>query len=260
MIQTSEFQMKKTLTAARHIALITLIGLSLSACNMMNRLSAVGSEPQMSTIDSPAPLAAPIAVSLPMPAPVPVERQPNSLWRPGSRAFLKDQRASNIGDILTVIIEISDNAAISNTTTRGRTNSEDSSASSFLGYESQLDRIFPDAIDPTSLVDLDSDSSSEGRGGVNRNESINLRVAALVTQVLPNGNLVLAGRQEVRVNFEKRELQVAGIIRPEDITSTNTIGYDQIAEARIAYGGEGQITDVQQPRYGQQVFDVLWPF
>ncbi|WP_322096530.1 flagellar basal body L-ring protein FlgH [Pelagibius marinus] len=260
MSRNSEPKMKKALKLALNAGLIVAAGLTLSACNMMNRLAAVGEEPQLSTIQSPAPLAAPQAVSLPMPAPLPIERQPNSLWRPGSRAFLKDQRASNVGDILTVIIEIADNAAISNTTTRARANEESSSASAFLGYETQLTRIFPDAIDPTNLVDLDSDSSSSGTGGVNRNESINLRVAALVTQVLPNGNLVLAGRQEVRVNFEKRELQVAGIIRPEDITSTNTIDYDQIAEARIAYGGQGQISDVQQPRYGQQVFDILWPF
>ena len=240
--------------------LLGLAGLSLSACNMLTRLSEVGEEPQLSAIESPAPLAGPDAVSLPMPAPVEVERQPNSLWRPGSRAFLKDQRAGTVGDILTVIIEIQDNAAINNTTTRSRTNAEDSSASAFLGYEASLADILPEAVDPTDLVDLDSTSSSEGSGGVNRTESINLRVAALITQVLPNGNLVLAGRQEVRVNFEKRELQVAGIIRPEDITSQNTIGYDQIAEARIAYGGRGQISDVQQPRYGQQVFDIIWPF
>ncbi len=265
MTQTSETKMTnrfaaRALKGARHATLLALIGLTLSACNMMNRLAAVGEEPKLSTIDSPAPLAAPQAVNLPMPAPLPVERQPNSLWRPGSRAFLKDQRASNVGDILTVIIEIADNAAINNTTTRSRTAGEDASASAFLGFESSISRIFPEEYDPTNLVDLDSDSVSEGSGEVNRNETINLRIAALITQVLPNGNLVVAGRQEVRVNYEKRELQVAGIIRPEDITSTNTIDYDQIAEARIAYGGRGHISDVQQPRYGQQVFDIIWPF
>lgn len=245
---------------ARNIGVIGLIGLTLSACNMMSRLANVGEEPKLSAINSPAPLAAPQAVSLPMPAPQPIERQPNSLWRPGSRAFLKDQRASNVGDILTVIIEIRDNAAITNSTTRSRTAGENSSASALLGYEQSLGAILPEAVNPTNLIDLDSNSSSAGVGAVNRNESINLRVAALITQVLPNGNLVLAGRQEVRVNYEKRELQVAGIIRPEDITSQNTIDYDQIAEARIAYGGQGQISDLQQPRYGQQVFDILWPF
>lgn len=176
-------------TAAKmacNLALIAALGLSLSACNMFNRLAAVGEEPKLSTIDSPAPLAAQQAVSLPMPAPQSIERQPNSLWRPGSRAFLKDQRASNVGDILTVIIEIQDNAAINNNTTRSRTAGEDASASAFLGYEAQLAQIFPDGIDPTNLVDLNSNSSSTGGGGVNRNEAINLRVAALVTQVLPN--------------------------------------------------------------------------
>jgi flagellar L-ring protein precursor FlgH len=254
MTQTGKTAMKKTAVMARNGALILVIGLTLSACNMMSRLANVGEEPRLSSIDSPAPLAAPQAVSLPMPAPQAIERQPNSLWRPGSRAFLKDQRASNIGDLLTVIIEIQDNAAINNTTTRNRAATENSSASAFLGYEASLSQLLPEAVDPTNLIDLDSDSSTSGGGGVN------LRVAALVTQVLPNGNLVLAGRQEVRVNYEKRELQVAGIIRPEDITSQNTISYDQIAEARIAYGGQGQISDLQQPRYGQQVFDILWPF
>jgi len=260
MTQTGKNAMRKTAVAARNGALILLIGLTLSACNMMSRLANVGEEPKLSSIDSPAPLAAPQAVSLPMPAPQTIERQPNSLWRPGSRAFLKDQRASNIGDLLTVIIEIQDNAAINNTTTRSRAAAENSSASAFLGYEASLAQLLPEAVNPTNLIDLDSNSSTSGGGGVNRNESINLRVAALVTQVLPNGNLVLAGRQEVRVNYEKRELQVAGIIRPEDITSQNTISYDQIAEARIAYGGQGQLSDLQQPRYGQQVFDILWPF
>lgn len=250
-----------TLSLLKRTAAVSLVAVSLSACNMINRLSEVGSAPQLSTIENPANMVpGGQHVSLPMPAPVEVVRSPSSLWRPGSRAFLKDQRASEVGDILTVIIEINDSAAISNKTNRSRVNAEDASATSFLGYEASLASILPTAIDATDLVDLDSTSSSEGAGAVARDESINLRVAALVTQVLPNGNLVVAGRQEVRVNFEVRELQVAGLIRPEDITSTNQISYDQIAEARIAYGGRGQISDVQQPRYGQQVFDIIWPF
>ncbi len=250
-----------TLSLLKNTVAVSLIAVSLSACNMINRLSEVGSAPALSTIENPAHIVSGgQQVSLPMPPPVEVERSPSSLWRPGSRAFLKDQRAAEVGDILTVIIEINDSAAISNRTNRSRVNAEDASATSFLGYEASLASILPTAVDATDLVDLDSTSSSEGAGAVARDESINLRVAALVTQVLPNGNLVVAGRQEVRVNYEVRELQVAGLIRPEDITSTNQINYDQIAEARIAYGGRGQISDVQQPRYGQQVFDIIWPF
>ena len=238
-----------------------LLGFAVSGCNMAERLSSVGDEPALSTISNPG--AGPNGVtpiSLPMPMPQTVERHPNSLWRPGSRAFFKDQRASQVGDILTVIIQIDDSASISNTTNRQRTASEDASAGNFLGLESKLDKIFPDAIDPDNLIDLDSTALSQGSGSVDRDESINLRVAGLITQVLPNGNYVIAGRQEVKVNYEVRELQVAGIIRPEDLTSSNTINYDQIAEARIAYGGRGHISDVQQPRYGQQVFDIIWPF
>ncbi|MCH8139047.1 MAG: flagellar basal body L-ring protein FlgH, partial [Proteobacteria bacterium] len=209
---------------------------------------------------NPAVLHGNQPIAMPMPPPLVVERKPNSLWRPGSRAFLKDQRASEVGDILTVVIEIKDDASISNSTSRSRTAGEDASAASILGYEASLAQFLPSAINPTSLIDLDSSSNTEGAGSVNRGETINLRIAALVTQVLPNGNLVIAGRQEIRVNFEIRELQVAGLIRPEDITSTNTINYDQIAEARIVYGGRGQISDVQQPRYGQQIYDIIWPF
>ncbi len=239
-----------------------VLGLSLSACSgMVDRLENVGSEPELSTIDNPG--SGPNGVqpiSLPMPRPETVERQPNSLWRPGSRAFLKDQRATRVGDILTVIIQIADNATINNRSTRTRSASEDAAASALLGYPQALSKIFPSDYDPTNMVDFGSSSSSEGTGAVDRDETINLRVAGLITQVLPNGNLVVAGRQEIRVNYEVRELQVAGIIRPEDITSTNTIQYDQIAEARVSYGGRGQLTDVQQPRYGQQVFDIVWPF
>ncbi len=249
-----------TKTRLTKTATIAVLALTLGACNALTRLSEVGQEPPLTAIQNPAVLHGNQPIAMPMPPPLVVDRKPNSLWRPGSRAFLKDQRASEVGDILTVVIEIEDDASISNSTNRSRTAGEDASAASILGYEASLAQVFPSAIDPTSLIDLDSSSNTQGAGSVNRDESINLRVAVLVTQVLPNGNLVIAGRQEVRVNFEVRELQVAGLIRPEDITSRNTISYDQIAEARIAYGGRGQISDVQQARYGHQLYDIIWPF
>ena len=115
-------------------------------------------------------------------------------------------------------------------------------------------------MQPSKALSIDSASSAVGNGEVDREEEITSTIAAVVTQVLPNGNLVIEGRQEMRVNFEIRELIVAGIIRPEDISNENTIPHTQIAEARISYGGRGQLSDVQQPRYGQQVLDILLPF
>ena len=132
--------------------------------------------------------------------------------------------------------------------------------SAALGYEASLSRIFPSAIDPTNLLELDSNTDSTGSGKISRDEQIEVKIAAVISQVLPNGNLVIHGRQEYRVNYEARELQIAGIIRPEDISSTNSIVYEKIAEARISYGGRGQISDLQQPRYGQQVLDIFFPF
>ena len=244
-------------TAWAAFAAVTIL---LGGCNALTRLSEVGDAPPLTQIQNPTVYHGNQPIEVPMPAPTLEARQPNSLWRPGSRAFFKDQRANDVGDILTVVIQIADNAAIRNTTNRSRNNAEDASASALLGYEAALDKILPSDVNPTQLIDLDSTSNSNGAGTVNRDETVNLRVAALITQVLPNGNMVVAGRQEVRVNFEVRELMVTGIIRPEDITSVNTVGYDQIAEARISYGGRGQISDVQQPRYGQQVYDIIWPF
>lgn len=248
------------LRATGALVLSAALLLSLGACGAFDRLSRVGQAPTLAKIENPSVLHGNRPVEMPMPAPIENHQQPNSLWRAGSRYFLKDQRANEIGDILTVNISIEDKAEIENTTSRTRGNSEDASMSNFLGFEQQIARYLPDGFTPDPLIAFESDSNSSGSGSVNRDETIDLRVAALVTQVLPNGNLVIAGRQEVRVNFEVRELQVAGLIRPEDITSTNTIEFDQIAEARISYGGRGHISDIQQPRYGHQVYDILWPF
>ena len=242
------------------LAAAALVTVALSGCNALTRLSQVGEEPPMTTIQNPAVLHDNQPVQVPLPPPIELEQNANSLWRPGSRAFLKDQRASEVGDIVTVNIEIADSAEISNTTSRARLGAEDADLPAFLGFESELDTFLPDAVNPDNLIDFGSESSSQGTGSVERDETIDLSSAAIVTQTLPNGNLVIAGSQEVRVNFEVRDLQVVGIIRPEDITSANTIQLDQIAEARFSYGGRGQISDVQQPRYGQQVFDIIWPW
>jgi flagellar L-ring protein precursor FlgH len=251
--------MFRTRTLVSLICLGFVMG-SLPGCRTLERLSEVGDTPQVAPIQNPTQTSGYQPVSLPMPAPQLDERQANSLWRPGSRAFFKDQRASSVGDILTVLVEIKDAAKLNNTTDSNKDANESAGLTNFLGLESKLNMIFPDAIDPTQLVNGASSSSHVGAGTIDRAEDIELKIAAVITQVLPNGNMVLSGTQQVRVNAEVRELQVAGIIRPEDITSINTINYDKIAEARISYGGRGIISDAQQPRYGQEVYDILFPF
>ena len=199
-------------------------------------------------------------LAYPCPTPIPDIRQPASLWRQGSRAFFRDQRAGRVGDVLTVMININDEAQLENATNRGRNAAESASLNSLLGYETKIAQLLPGLDEATNVVDADSDSSTSNNGGINRSEEITLRMAALITQVLPNGNLIVRGRQEVRVNSELRELQVTGVIRPEDITSLNEVPYDKIAEARISYGGRGVLSDVQQPRWGQEIYDIFFPF
>ena len=243
---------------AFHAALLAVLFL-LGGCGAGERIRNIGKAPDLTPVGKDqAKGVTPIA--LPMPAPDPAVYQPNSLWRSGARAFFKDQRAAKVGDILTVSIDIADKANIDNATTRTRTSSEKADLTNFLGYEGQLSKFLPNSVDPASLSSLGSTSSTVGNGKVDRTETIELTIAALVTQVLPNGNLVIQGRQEVRVNNEIRDLSVNGVVRPEDISNTNTIKHTQIAEARISYGGRGQLTDMQQPRYGQQLYDIVFPF
>jgi flagellar L-ring protein precursor FlgH len=235
--------------------------LALGACSTIDRLNAVGQVPAMTPIIDPRDRNGDRVVTMPMPERERVSYQPNSLWASGARSFFKDQRATRVGDIVTVLIDISDNAEVSNETSRTRKSAESADVTNLLGFEgATAGRLLPDGYDPKAAINLGSDSSSEGQGSVNRKEKVELTLAAVVTQILPNGNMVIEGHQEVRVNFELRDLSVSGIVRPEDISATNEVKHTQMAEARISYGGRGQLTDVQQPRYGQQIVDILFPF
>jgi flagellar L-ring protein precursor FlgH len=248
-------------TRTLSIAVAAFTVLALGGCTtMIDRLAQVGETPELRPIENPTAKSDYTPVSLPMPAPESRSYESNSLWRTGARGFFKDQRAQRVGDILTLIVAIDDAAAVDNQTKRTRDSNEDASISTLFGYESQLDAILPEAVDPTNLVGIESGSLADGKGQIDRKEKIDLRVAAIVTQVLPNGNLVIHASQEVRVNYEVRELVVDGVVRREDIDSTNTVQHDQIAEARIVYGGRGTLSDVQRPRYGQEVFDIIYPF
>jgi flagellar L-ring protein FlgH len=240
--------------------------LFLIGCTVAEQLSEVGRAPSLSPIDNPTREEGYRPVSLPMPEPEPVQSAgANSLWRSGARGFFRDQRARRLGDVLTVQVTMSDEATLSNETSRSRQNRDQLGIPDFFGLENLAVKALPDAkdgtpVDPSELVKLDSRSANDGRGSVARSETMRMDLAAIITQVLPNGNFVIQGRQEVRVNFELREVVVAGIVRPEDITPANTISHEKIAELRVAYGGRGQITAVQQPRYGAQVLDILLPY
>ncbi|MBU6298881.1 MAG: flagellar basal body L-ring protein FlgH [Alphaproteobacteria bacterium] len=223
----------------------------LAGCSTIQRLEDIGSKPRFAPMTDQR-----VQVSVPMPPPPPERPSADSLWQPDARSFFHDPRASRVGDILTVNISVADAAKISNTTSRSRTNSDDANLANFFGLEKAL----PSSMTPSSLVKMGSDTSNVGAGSVDRSEKINLTLAALVSQVLPNGNMVITGHQQVRVNGELRDLQVSGIVRTEDITSENTVDLTQIAEARISYGGEGTVSDMQEPRLGSQLYDILMPW
>ncbi len=247
----------------RRPLLLAACALALAGCA---RLENVGKEPAFSPVGQPmrpavaAPGAARTAIAAGPPADVRRGQEQASLWRSGPASLFGDRRASRTGDILTVLIEIDDRASISNSSARSRGASDNLGVPQLFGIPQRLDRLLPSGASAATLADLSSSMQSSGQGSVERNESIELRLAATVVDVLPNRHLVIQGSQEVRVNYELRDLQIAGIVRPEDISRQNTITYDKVAGARIAYGGRGQITDVQQPRYGQQVLDVILPY
>lgn len=242
------------------LAFAVIATLSLSACGAGDRLATLGKPPPMTRIENPQLRPEYQPVSMPMPEPMVASKQPNSLWNSNRKNFFKDQRAGDVGDILTVLVEIRDEAQLDNETERKRNSVENSELTKLLGFEERLGKILPDGVTPTSMADITGTSTHKGEGTIEREEEIMVRLAAVITQVLPNGNLVISGSQEVLVNFEKRIVRIDGIIRPEDISIDNTIMSEQIAEARIVYGGEGQMTDVQQPRYGQQIYDIIFPF
>jgi flagellar L-ring protein precursor FlgH len=254
--------MSKTPPLARAAGLATALALAsaLGACGAADRLANVGRAPTLSAIEDPTAQAGYKPVRLPMPDLQPVSYASNSLWRTGSRAFFTDQRAAKVGDLVTVRVQITDKANFDNETKRSRTSAEGFGLDHAFGLEQRMVKMLPKGAEAEALIKAESSSSSDGTGSIRRAEQLTTNVAAIVTQVLPNGNLVVEGKQEIRVNFEMRELIVAGVVRPEDIEADNTVDSAKIAQARIAYGGRGQITDVQQPRYGQQVMDVLLPF
>jgi flagellar L-ring protein precursor FlgH len=234
------------------LSALLLAGAALSACSAVDRIENIGQAPKMAAVGNPA--GQQIVAAIPRPSPITHDN--NSLWQPGSQSFFHDPRAMHVGDVITVNVSVADTAKMQNTTSRSRTNSDNANLTNLFG----LEKVLPPAIDPGSVVKMGSDNSNVGAGSIQRAESINMTLAALVAQVLPNGNLVIDGHQQVRVNNELRDMRLSGIVRREDITQDNTVNLSQIAEARVIYGGQGTMSDVQQPRYGSQLFDIIMPW
>lgn len=224
------------------------------------RVEQVTRPPEMTPIDNSAEQYAMMVAPMPVSDRAATPTGGASLWAGGRSSLLGDRRAVVRGDILTVVIEIDESAEIQNGSERQRGASQSLGMPSLFGLPQALSGILPGGATLDTAVGIESGSSASGEGSVSRNEQLELRVAAVVTDVLPNGVLAIRGSQEVRVNFEIRELMVTGFVRPMDISRLNEITYDKIASARISYGGRGQITDVQAPRAGQQVIERALPF
>lgn len=227
-------------------------------CSGLNELktSVVGTE--LSDIDN-IQNAEEAPIKTPLPTPIVEQPNRNSLWQPGARSFFKDQRASRPGDILTVVVNINDSANMNNATRKERASTNKSALSKLAGAETGLYKYFP-GITPSSVFDTSSTPAHSGRGTINRAEQINLEIAAMVVQSLPNGNLVIKGEQEILINSELRKLHVSGIISKADIEPGNVVNSRRISQARIYYGGEGEINDVQQDKWGNKLIEAISPF
>lgn len=254
------FITKSGLKMGIRLSSLIILAIVVSGCNTLSRLAEMGQEPELSQITNPTARKDYRPVNMPMPTPEIANDNPNSLWRAGARAFFKDHRAKEIGDILTVKLALSDSANLENKTERDRADREDRDVASLAGLPQKLLKNHLTGADITDLVNFGGTTTTSGDGGIQRSEDIKVTFAAIVTQILPNGALVINGRQEIRVNYELRELMVTGVVRPEDIDSDNSITHEKIAEMRVAYGGRGTVSDLQQPRWGFQLFDIVYPF
>jgi len=231
--------------------------IAISACG---RLDHLGKPPSFSPNTETSEHVAMLMPGLPLQTQPQRTVDQSSLWSGARQSLLGDRRAMTKGDIMTVVIEIDEKAEISNDTARSRKGSESMGVSDLFGVPQRINQSLPQGASMADAVALESNSQTVGKGSVKRKEKLTLRVAVTIVDVLPNGVLAISGSQELRVNFELRELLVTGYVRPEDISRQNEITYDKIASARVSYGGRGQITDVQQSRYGQQILDTVLPF
>lgn len=240
---------------------LLLIIFSLSSCSdTVERLKRIGKAPELAKVDIPETEEDGVDPEQVAAMHEYRKRRTNSLWRPGSTTFFRDNRAWRVGDIVKVVVKISDSAQLDNSSKQARAGSDSIAAPALFGKEKAVSTFLSSKGNATSLLSANTSRNHAGSGNISRKEAIQTVIAAVVTQIMNNGNLVIQGKQEVRVNHELREVKVTGLIRPRDISADNSVSSDQIAEARISYGGRGVVSDMQQPRAGSQVIDILSPF
>ncbi len=248
------------------VALLTLPLLA-ATCLMtgcaatLEKLEGVGKPPPLAKVADPTAQPGYKPLTWPLPeSPLPAQAAANSLWQPGARAFFRDGRAARVGDILRVKINITDQAEFNNNTSSNRTTQENVTAPGFFGLERKLKLLTGEAKITTPLADITGNNNHQGNVTAKRKETVQTQVAAMIVQVLPNGNFVINGKQEFLMNYDIREVSIKGVVRPQDIGSDNTVDSTQVAEARITYGGRGQNMDAQQRRWGSQAIDAISPF
>lgn len=234
----------------------------------MGGCDSIGHFQSAPTLSGPGTIAA-IPTTLPNSQPILAARagdinavpaMPGSLWRPGSKTFFRDTRARNVGDLVTVIVSLQDQAEFADQTQLQRTTGNTMSLGNLFGLGTLIGRIIPGLANTSSAINTSGSSQTDGTADIKRSENATINFSATVVRVLPNGNFEIAGSQEVRLNNELRDLELRGIIRPEDILPNNTITSAQIAEARIIYGGRGVASDVQRAPWGQDLLNRVQPF
>ncbi|WP_010301059.1 flagellar basal body L-ring protein FlgH [Candidatus Odyssella thessalonicensis] len=246
---------------AYNLLLLATVTLSLSGCNLAERLSGVGEPPQLSQVQNPSLMADYKPVTMPMPLPEAQPQNSSSLWQTGSRAFFKDQRAARVGDILTVNVNINHKSSLDAKVEGDRDVHQNiGSLGNVFGHENKLKKIFPANVDKSSLIDYQFRPVIKTKTTTQYDNKLILKIAASIIEVLPNGNLVIQGRQEVRDRGEMAVIDLKGIVRREDISSSNTIDYSKIAEARIARSTVGQISDYNEVPWGAEALNKLSPF
>jgi flagellar L-ring protein precursor FlgH len=181
--------------------------------------------------------------------------QAQSLWRDDtSRAMFADKRAAGVGDILTIIVQETSSQVKNNETKTEKNSSWTAAISSML---------FPGwgAVKGSMpAVSYNSDLKHDGSGAINNSQTMVAQVAVKVVDVLPNHNLVIEGRRETSFSGERQTIVLHGIVRPEDVSSANTVLSYNVADASIQIDGKGTVTDAQRKGWFTRILDKVIPF